>query len=139
MYIFNSLSDYFHYISQNKSNHILKRLLLSLWGFSSDDFSNYNLSKRRFRRVINEFVPYYRRIHYRGNKECISFQILNNKFETIKLLKKHHIPTTTPRYIFSKKMGFLVDEQCQIISKATGILSGDYVLKPIHSRWGSWN
>lgn len=138
MFFFEAVLDFFKDLKNNKisSKVFLKRLILCFFGFSSNDFDNYCLSERKIYEVINDFIPYYRRKKIRGNDKSPSVEILQNKYETLKILHKNMIPTTIPRYLIVNGVMYRLTGNIEVANITSTIVAGDYVIKPTSLRWG---
>lgn len=130
--------DFFNDIKKKEmdSKDFGKRLILCFWGFSSNDYTNYRLYNRRIFDITKEFIPYYKRKKIRGNNKAVSVKILQNKYETLKVLNNNMIQTTSLRYLIRNGDMFRLDENLEPLEKTIELEAGDYVIKPFNLRWG---
>jgi hypothetical protein len=139
MFLANSLRDFYannNSIKLESKRAFLKLFVLFVWGFSVRDYANYNFGKKRIIDIIKEYIPYYRRQYFRGNKDLGAIEILQDKHKTNKYLHQNGIATTKVKYLILKGVVFEIDENCQVVGRVDKIQQGRYVIKPTNQRWG---
>ena len=117
---------------------LLKSYILLLFGFAEKDFLNYNLEEKKIKDIIRDYIPYNRRVAIRGNEAAKSSKILQNKYETNKILKENKLPTTDIRYIVKdhKLYNAYKSDGQEIINEDQQMFGQKYVIKPLNLRWG---
>ncbi len=139
-YLFKSINDIIYNWKTIKSFPIkanVKNIALCIWGFSVNDILNYNLKNKKFLYCLYEFIPYHKRVKYRGNpSKGASHVIINNKHLTIKYLVKNAIPTTDLKFLIISGRMYSIDKELNKKDWIGYMPKGKFVIKPIDKRWG---
>lgn len=115
----------------------MKFYILRFFGFEEKDFLNYNLEEKKIKDIIRDYIPYNRRVAIRGNEASDSSKILQDKYQTNKILKENNLPTTDIRYIVKDhKLYNAYKNDGQAIIEEQQIFEQNYVIKPLNFRWG---